>query len=75
MVEDVRKQEYTKELRPHADGFKVQGSKLLWNGKEVIGDPEKREKIVKDVFFDEFKPRGITKVIQYLQKEYIGFKA
>ena len=25
IVEDVRKQEYNKELRPHADGFKVKG--------------------------------------------------
>jgi len=75
LVEDVRKQEYTKELRPHADGFKVQGQKLFWNDIEVIGDPERREKIVKEVFYDEFKPRGITKVIQHLQKAYIGFKA
>jgi len=75
LVEDVRKQEYTKELRPHAEGFKVQGQKLLWNDTEVIGDTEERENIIKQIFYDEFKPRGITKVIQYLQKNYIGFKA
>ena len=57
------------------EGFTIERNKVSWEGSEIIADPLEREKILKTLYYSEIEPSGMTKMIQKLNRKYIGFKS
>ncbi len=80
-LEEVRKfvdeeiKEPEGELFNFRDGYHRHNDLLSWSEIPIIGDPNERQRILKEMFYDETEPTGMTKMIQTLNKRYIGFKA
>jgi hypothetical protein len=64
---------------PPLDAFfewwRKDGDTLFWKDMEVIATPEAREKLLKKIYYDESKPKGMTAMVRYLNENYVGFKA
>jgi hypothetical protein len=56
------------------DGFHRHRGKLSWHNTPIVG-PDERERILKEMYYDEAEPSGMTKLIKQLNKQYIGFNA
>ena len=41
------------ELDPFSEDFKLVQGKVHWKDSEVVGDPVQRERLAKEMFFDE----------------------
>jgi hypothetical protein len=57
------------------DYWRKEGDTLFWKDMEVIATPEERKKLLKKIFYDESKPKGMTAMVRYLNENYVGFKA
>jgi hypothetical protein len=57
------------------DNWRKEGDKVFWKDMEVIATPEEREKLLKNIYYDESKPKGMTAMVRYLNENYVGFKA
>ena len=55
--------------------FGVVEGKATWNGSPVVVDAQEKEEILRGVWDDESKPKGISKIIKHVNEKYIGFKA
>ena len=62
-------------LDDYMDNWRKEGEKLFWKNMEVIATPEERTKLLKKIFYDESKPKGMTAMVRYLNENYVGFKA
>ena len=55
--------------------FGVVEGKVTWNGSPVVVDADEKEGILRRLWNDESKPKGISKIIKHVNEKYIGFKA
>ena len=56
-------------LNNFIDGFQKVGDSIGWNGTPIVADPAERQNILKEMWYNESAPSGLTKVIKELNKD------